>query len=158
LLIAVFCSWAGLAGWQAAVPASAVPAAPAPTLTTAVERKVTARASAWWSARERRDHVGMYALMDPAYRKRVTFADFVKESAVRTRFDLAAPRIASVVPEAADRMRVRVAMETRPPGLPAGRVEAEETWVRVSGQWWKVHEVVRSPFRTSAIVVSGKED
>ena len=91
----------------------------------------------------------MYALFEPAYRKHVSFADFLKESAVRTRFDLADTRIEALVPEAADRVRVRINMETRPGRLPSGRVTAEDIWVRVSGRWYKVHEDVPLPFPTS---------
>jgi hypothetical protein len=118
-------------------------------LSPASERAVKTRASAWWSARESRDHQRMYNLFEPIYRKQVPFADFLKESAVRTRFDLADTRVDSVVPEAADRVRVKVTMETRPPGLPVGHVTAEDTWVRVSGQWYKVHEPVSLPFPTT---------
>ena len=46
-------------------------------------------------------------------------------------------------------MRVKVTVETRPPGLPEGHVTAEDTWVRVSGQWYKVHEPVSLPFQTT---------
>jgi hypothetical protein len=140
-------------GAQAAAPSvparTSAPAAVAPPLSTAAERAVRARAAEWWVARERRDHQRMYALFEPAYRKQVTFSDFLKESAVRTRFDLGETRVASVVPEAADRVRVKVTMETRPPGLPVGHVTAEDTWVRVSGQWYKVHEAVPLPFPTT---------
>jgi hypothetical protein len=162
-LIAVLVSCAGMTARQAtpAAPVSTTPpvtsVAPAtagtPTaavrpLSPAGERAVSARARAWWIARERRDHKGMYDLFEPAYRKQVTFADFVKESAVRTRFDLAETRIEAVVPETADRVRVKVNMETRPPGLPSGRVTAEDIWVRVSGQWFKVHQDITLPFTT----------
>ena len=88
----------------------------------------------------------MYALYEPAYRKKVPFADFLKESAVRTRFDLGDVRVEAIVPETAERVRVKVNMETRPPRLPAGRLTAEDIWVRVSGQWYKVHEDVRLTF------------
>jgi hypothetical protein len=91
----------------------------------------------------------MYALFEPDYRKRVTFADFLRESAVRTRFELADTRIEAVVPEAADRVRVRINMETRPGRLPSGRVTAEDIWVRTSGRWFKVHEAIPLPFPTS---------
>ena len=107
---------------------------------------MSARAKEWWTARERRDHQRMYALYEPAYRRKVPFADFLKESAVRTRFDLGDIRVEGIVPETADRVRVKVNMETRPARLPAGRVTAEDIWVRVSGQWYKVHEDVRLPF------------
>ena len=88
----------------------------------------------------------MYDLYEPAYRKQVTFADFLKESAIRTRFDLADTRIEAVIPETSDRVRVMVNTETHPPRLPVGRVTAEDIWVRVSGHWYKVHENARPPF------------
>ena len=71
---------------------------------------------------------------------------FLKESAIRTRFDLADTRIEAVIPETSDRVRVMVNTETHPPRLPVGRVTAEDIWVRVSGHWYKVHENARPPF------------
>jgi hypothetical protein len=151
ILIAIFWSGAGAVGGQSGASSSASSDAVKATadvrpLAAADERAVTERAKEWWSARERRDHQRMYDLFEPAYRQKVTFADFLKESAVRTRFDLADTRVEAVIPEADDRVRVKVNMETRPPRLPAGRVTADDTWVRVSGQWYKVHEDVRPPF------------
>jgi hypothetical protein len=127
-------------------PSAAKIASDAPPLSAAAERAVSARAKEWWSARERRDHQRMYDLYEPAYRKKVPFADFLKENAVRTRFDLGDIRVEAIVPETAERVRVKVNMETRPPGLPVARVTAEDVWVRVSGHWYKVHEDVRLPF------------
>jgi hypothetical protein len=154
ILLAAMSSGAGVPVGQAN-PASATPTqTPSPPtvavrpLSAAAERAVRLRVAEWWTARERRDHQRMYALFEPAYRKKVPFADFLKESAIRTRFDLADTRVESVVAEAADRVRVKVSMETRPPRLPIGHVTAEDTWVRVSGQWYKVHEDVPPPFPT----------
>ena len=152
LLITLFCSEAGIADRQSTASSStpsdtvAKTASDVRPLKASEERAVSARAKEWWTARERRDHQRMYDLFEPAYRRKVAFADFLKESAVRTRFDLADTRIEAVVPERADRVRVKVNMETRPPGLPVGRVTAEDVWVRVSGHWYKVHEDVRLPF------------
>jgi hypothetical protein len=152
ILAAVVLSHAGVVASQATPSSSTSSTASVKTpadvrpLSAADERSVRARAAEWWSARERRDHQRMYDLFEPSYRKQVTFADFVKENAVRTRFDLGDIRVESVVPEAADRVRVKVNMETRPPRLPVGRVTAEDVWVRVSGHWYKVHENVRPPF------------
>ena len=150
LFLLVLWSWAAQTTTPPATTAtSAVKTAEPRPLSPASERAVKMRASAWWVARERRDHQRMYDLFEPAYRKQVPFADFLKDSAVRTRFDLGDTRVDSVVPEAPDRVRVKVTMETRPPGLPIGHVTAEDTWVRVSGQWYKVHEPVSMPFPTT---------
>ena len=145
LLIAVTCAFGAATQGPAAAPAIEA----ARPLSAAAERVVTARARAWWSARERRDHQRMYDLFEPAYRKQVTFADFLKESAVRTRFDLADTRIEAVIREADDRVRVRINMETRPGKFPNGRVTAEDIWVRRAGSWYKVHEEIPLPFPTS---------
>ena len=149
-LFVLLWSHGGLADIQAASAASRTPATVvAPRLSAKVERDLRARVSAWWVARERRDHQQMYGLFEPTYRKQVTFADFLKESAVRSRFDIADTRVEDVIPETVDRVRVMVDMETRLPRLPAGRVTAEDTWVRVSGKWFKVHEDVTLPFVTA---------
>ena len=149
-LFVLLWSHGGLADIQAASAASRTPATVvAPRLSAKVERDLRARVSAWWVARERRDHQQMYALFEPTYRKQVTFADFLKESAVRSRFDIADTRVEAVVPETVDRVRVMVNMETRLPRLPAARVTAEDIWVRVSGKWFKVHEDVKLPFTTA---------
>ena len=151
ILIALFSSDAGALARQA-TPSSSTPpvsgkaAGDVRPLSPATERAITARVKEWWTARERRDHQRMYDLFEPAYRKQVTLADFLKESAVRTKFDLGDIRIEGIVPESADRVRVKVNMETRPPRLPVGRVTAEDIWVRVSGRWYKVHENARLPF------------
>ncbi len=139
--------WASGTGSFLQTPAAAVEAAR--PLSGAAERAVTARAREWWSARERRDHQRMYDLFEPAYRKQVAFADFLKESAVRTRFDLGDTRIEAVIPEADDRVRVRINMETRPGKFPNGRVTAEDIWVRTAGRRYKVHQEVPLPFPTS---------
>jgi hypothetical protein len=148
LFLLVLWSYAAQTTTPPTTASSEVKAAVQP-LSPASERAVKTRASAWWLAREHRDHQRMYDLFEPTYRKQVPFADFLKESAVRTRFDLGDARVDSVVPEAPDRVRVKVTMETRPPGLPIGHVTAEDTWVRVSGQWYKVHEPVSLPFPTT---------
>lgn len=148
-LLVLLWSHGGLADIQAASAASRTPATVvAPRLSAKVERDLRVRVSAWWVARERRDHQQMYALFEPAYRNQVTFADFLKESAVRSRFDIADARVEDVIPETADRVRVKIDVETRPPRLPKGRVTAEDTWVRVSGRWYKVHQDITLPFVT----------
>ena len=115
-LFVLLWSHGGLADIQAASAASRTPATVvAPRLSAKVERDLRARVSAWWVARERRDHQQMYGLFEPTYRKQVTFADFLKESAVRSRFDIADTRVEAVVPETVDRVRVMVNMETRLP-------------------------------------------
>lgn len=144
LACAALCGSLGLAVQSPAE--TPTPAAVARPLSAKAEQALRARVLDWWAARERRDHQQMYVLFEPAYRKQVTFADFVRESAVRTRFDMADPRVVSVELEAADRARVKVDMETRPPGLPRWRVTAEEVWVLVSGKWFKVHQDPVSPF------------
>ncbi|MEO7407602.1 MAG: hypothetical protein ABIZ92_11385 [Vicinamibacterales bacterium] len=120
----------------------------APVLSRSDESGVRARALEWWQARERRDHQRMYALFEPAYRKQVSFADFLTESVIRSRFDLAKPIVESVAIESSGRVRVRTRIQTHPPGLPAGQVTAEDMWVKVSGQWFKLHEKDQSPFTT----------
>jgi len=124
----------------AASAAAARPAAPAPPLAPKTELAIKARAVEWWTARARREHQRMYDLFEPSYRKQVPFAEFLKESVVRSRFDLSNPQVVTVVPESADRVRVSVSIDTQPPGLPAGHVTAEDVWVKVSGQWFKVHQ------------------
>lgn len=119
-----------------------------PVLSQSEETDVRARALEWWKARERRDHQRMYALFEPAYRKQVSFADFLQESVLRSRFDLADPRVESLATESSRRVRVRTRIQTHPPGLPTGHVTAEDTWLKVSGQWYKLHEKDLSPFTT----------
>jgi hypothetical protein len=142
LAFVLFC-WCGAPG---IVQPAAAPAATVRPLSTPAERALRVRVLSWWSARVGRDHQRLYALFEPAYRQRVTFVDFLKESAVRTRYDLAAPSIDAVVAEAVDRVRVVVSIESRPPRLPAGRVTTEDSWVRVSGHWYKVHQDIVYPF------------
>ena len=129
-----------------AAPSPDPPAAAARPLAHGEEQALRARVVDWWKARERRDHQRMYELFEPAYRKQVTFADFVKESAVRTRYDLADARVESVLPETPALVRVKVDVETRPPGLPVGRVTADDVWVRVAGKWFKRHQDPPLPF------------
>lgn len=145
LVGAVLCWSLGTGGQQSAGTPS-VGTTGVPPLSRQADAVLRARVLEWWGARERRDHARMYALFEPAYRKRVTFSDFVKENAVRTRFDLADARVDEIVPDSAGRVRVKVNMETRPPNLPRGRVTAEDIWVRVSGKWFKVHQDPVSPF------------
>jgi hypothetical protein len=148
-LLALIWVHGGVTDTQAASGATTVPSAVvAPRLSSKAEREIRARVGEWWAAREHRDHSRMYALFEPAYRKQVTFADFLKESAVRSRFDIADARVEDVTAEMADRVRVKIDMETRPPRLPRGRVTAEDTWVRVSGRWYKVHQDITLPFVT----------
>jgi hypothetical protein len=153
VLLTACSSYAAVTAGQANPPsahptASPSPTTPGPLVSAAAERAIRSRAASWWAARERRDFQQMYALHEPAYRKKVPFADFLKESAIRTRFDVADTHVESVIAETADRVRVKIAMETRPPRLPVGHVTAEDTWVRVSGRWYKVHEDVQPPFPT----------
>lgn len=148
-LFVLLWSHGGLADIQAASAASRTPATVvAPRLSAKVERAIRARVGEWWAARENRDHSRMYALFEPAYRKQVSLSDFLKESAVRSRFDIADTRVEDVIPETPDRVRVKIDIETRPPRLPRGRVTAEDTWVRVSGRWYKVHQDITLPFVT----------
>ena len=49
-----------------------------PVLAATQEESLRVQVTSWWSARERRDHQVMYALMEPAYREKVSFADFLK--------------------------------------------------------------------------------
>jgi hypothetical protein len=114
------------------------------------EAALHARVLEWWDARERRDHTKMYALFERAYREKVTFAEFLRQNIVRTRFDVAAPRIESMAPDIADRVHVSVSIETRPPRLPEGRVIAEEVWIRQAGEWLRVYEEPVHPFRGRA--------
>jgi len=122
------------------------PAAAARPLAHGEEQALRARVLEWWKARERRDHQRMYELFEPSYRKQVTFADFVKENAVRTRYDLADARVESVLPETPALVHVKVDVEARPPGLPVGRVTADDVWVRVAGKWFKRHQDSPLPF------------
>jgi len=41
---------------------------------------------------------------------------------------------------------IKIDVEARPPGLPVGRVTAEDRWVRISGKWYKVHQDSPPPF------------
>jgi hypothetical protein len=145
IAVAMLC-WSLSPAGQQAPPPTTVAATGVQPLGRRADAALRARVLEWWGARERRDHARMYALFEPAYRKRVTFADFVKENAVRTRFDLADARVDEILPDSGERVRVKVNMETRPPNLPRGRVTAEDIWVRVSGKWFKVHQDPVSPF------------
>jgi hypothetical protein len=131
-----------------ATPGATAAPSPAIALPKKVDAALRQRALDWWQARQRRDHQRMYDLFEPGYRKQVPFADFLKENVVRSRFDVLNPTVVAVVAESPERARVSVGIDTQPPGLPAGHVTAEDTWVRVSGQWFKVHETP-SPFPVS---------
>ena len=65
-LLVLLWSHGGVTDIQAASAATTPPTAiSAPRLTDKVERDLRARVSAWWVARERRDHQQMYALFEP---------------------------------------------------------------------------------------------
>jgi hypothetical protein len=121
-----------------------------PVLAATQEEALRAQVTTWWSARERRDHQAMYALMEPAYREKVSFADFLKESAIRARYDLSGNRIEEILPETAARVRVKVSIETHLPRFPAARVTAEDVWVLVANAWYKVYQAPALPFPASA--------
>ena len=131
---------------QAAPQTAAGDSVAVPSLKPSDERQLRTRVTEWWTARITRDHQKMYELFEPSYRKQVSLAAFVKESAIRTKYDLADARIEALVPETPSQVLVKIDVEARPPGLPVGRVTAEDRWVRISGKWYKVHQDSPPPF------------
>jgi hypothetical protein len=112
---------------------------------------LAARVDAWWKAREERDHLKMYELFDPEYRRSTPFAKFLQESAVRTRYEIVSHRITRI--EARGEDRVVVTLEVGSSLTSFGGpfpVTVEEAWVRADGEWFKVHEPFKAPFPESA--------
>ena len=120
------------------------------TISAASERALRTRVLAWWSARVTRDHQTMYALYEPAYRKKTPFAAFLQESAVRVRFDLASPEVVSIAPRSRAEVRVKVRLVADLGRFGGGHtVEPEETWVLRQSRWFKVYEPPALPFPAS---------
>lgn len=111
------------------------------------EEAVRKRAAQWWTARQQRDHDVMYQLYEPTYRSRVDKAQFLRESLVRTRFDILTHEIREVRWETPTRAKVEILFTfLHPPagGALPGRVE--ETWVFRDGNWFKEHQPIQPPF------------
>jgi hypothetical protein len=137
MAIACAAAWVG--------PGNAAPAALSPRS----ERALRAQVLAWWMARAATDHQTMYALYEPAYRAKVSFAEFLKESAVRTRFGLSDPEILSMQPLTSQRVRVKVKVSADLARFGSGhKLEPEETWVLRRRRWYKVYEPPALPFPT----------
>jgi hypothetical protein len=121
------------------------------------EQALRTRVAQWWTARQQRDHDTMYQLYDPAYRGRVDRAGFLKESLIRTRFDILSYEVQEVRLETPARARVRLSFTflfPRAGGALPGRVE--ETWLMTEGKWFKEHQPITPPFPQPA--GAGKQD
>jgi hypothetical protein len=128
----------------ATAPATGPAAGP---IDTRSEEELRTRVERWWIARERRDHMAIYALYEPDYRARVATDAFLKESLIRTRFDILSHRIDRIEPEGPDRARVWMSYDSLVPKLggPA-KGTVEDKWVKVKGVWYKVYEPPALPF------------
>jgi len=126
------------------VPATVRAQSPADTSKATLDAKSEAalreRVLRWWQAREKRDHRAMYDLFEPAYRSKVTFAEFTPESTVRSRFDISSPAVKEITAETKD--RAKVVVEFRGMVAIAGQSfpsRTEDVWVKVHGEWFRVH-------------------
>jgi hypothetical protein len=126
------------------VPAPALAQSPADTPKATLDAKSEAalreRVLRWWQAREKRDHRAMYDLFEPAYRSKVSFAEFMPESTVRSRFDISSPAVKEIAAETKDRAKVVVEFQ----GMVMRAAQSfpsryEDTWVKVHGDWYRVH-------------------
>jgi hypothetical protein len=126
------------------IPAPARAQAPADTPKVTLDAKFEAalreRVLRWWQAREKRDHRVMYDLFEPAYRSKVSFAEFMPESTVRSRFDISSPAVKEITAETKDRAKVVVEFQ----GMVMRADQSfpsryEDTWVKVHGDWYRVH-------------------
>jgi hypothetical protein len=124
---------------------AATPGSGAPTQRS--ERELRERIESWWTARERKDHLAMYALYDPDYRGRQGQDAFLRESVIRTRFDIVSHAIADVALESDSRARVTISYQSFLPQLGgAHQGSVQETWVKVGGSWYKLYEPPALPF------------
>lgn len=105
------------------------------------------KVSRWWQARVDRDHQVLYELYEPAYRREFTFSKFLQESAIRTRFDIVTHRLVRVESTNPDRATVFVEIGTNLSQFGGPHlVTVAEPWVKVDGDWYKVHEPFKPPF------------
>lgn len=111
------------------------------------EGALRASVSQWWAARQARNHGAMYKLFDPGYRAKTPFETFLKESTVRSRFDVASHEIVKLQPLDQDRATVFLEIGTtfEKFGGPH-KIQVQEPWVRIDGAWYKVHEPYKPPF------------
>jgi len=116
-------------------------------VTKADEESLRSRIAQWWTARQERDHQAMYQLFDPGYRDTTTFAKFLQESTVRSRYDITSHAVVKIEAREKDRAVVFVEIGTVFPkfGGPH-KVTVEEPWVRIDDVWYKVHEPFKPPF------------
>ena len=115
------------------------------------ERALRQRVAQWWTARQQRDHDAMYQVYEPGYRERADRAAFLKESLVRTRFDILTYEIQEIVRETPTRAKVKITLTfLHPPagGPLPGRVE--EIWILTEGKWFKNYQPITPPFPQAA--------
>lgn len=116
------------------------PASPAGQPVTRDEAALRERVMEWWAAREERIQRTMLELYEPSYRERVGLMEFSIEGTTRDRFDLVDARIREITFEGPERASVQVDFKILTPQfgepIPSG---VRENWVKVKGQWYKVH-------------------
>ena len=117
------------------------------SVTKEEEQALRSRVAQWWAARQERDHQVMYQLYEPAYRDKTSFAKFLQESAVRSRYDITSHEIVKIETREKDRVVVFVEIGTVFPqfGGPH-KVTTQDPWVRVADGWYKVYEPSKPPF------------
>jgi hypothetical protein len=133
-------------------PAAARPAAPQPDRDarkeseSAVPAALKHRVDDWWDARSERDHQKMYELYEPGYRATITFAKFLQESAVRSRYDIVGHRVLRM--KTRDAAHVFVVLQLDTTLMKFGgpyTVEVVEPWVKVDDEWFKEYEPFKLP-------------
>jgi hypothetical protein len=122
------------------VPQEQVNEYPAPIhrRNAAQELSLARRAAAFWEARARQDHGGLYSLCDPTYRSRVSRDEFLQ---MKARYLYLSHRIdwTEVI---GDQGRVRVTYTYKPSDPSLGKLEPKqetvvETWIQVDGEWYR---------------------
>lgn len=126
-------------------------AEPAAPLASEAEATLKTRATAWWAAREKRDHQAMYDLYDPEFRGKNSFASFLQDSALRSRGEVSGYRVQKIdpLPDGTVRLTGEVNSTVAKFGGPYS-VTVEDLWKRVDGEWFKVYESYRPPFPGAA--------
>lgn len=142
--LGLFLSLVEAAAAQQPPPAAA--AAAAAPLSKAREERLRARVTSWHEARRLRDQRAMYELLEPDYRKKVDFAGYSQQTAVRVRFSLLKYEIAAIEPQADDKAVVRVRLEMELGRFGDAPTEASDTWVWRDGDWWLVFKEFQPPF------------